>query len=57
MNVSREILLEAVSILCMHENVNRDYVLSVYTPTEIFTKVRQYREKREADMDAIRAQW
>jgi hypothetical protein len=57
MNVAREILLEAVSILCVHENVNKEYVLSVYTPTEIFNKVRQYRKEREENMDAIRANW
>ena len=55
--MSREILMEAVDYVSRVENIGKDYVLSFYSTKEIFDKVRQYREEREARMDAIRANW
>lgn len=51
------ILLEAADIVSRRENMSKDYVLEFYKPTEILRMVREYREEREANMDAIRERW
>ena len=55
--MSREILMEAADYVSRVEHIGKDYVLSFYSPSEIFDKVRQYREEHEARMDSIRANW
>jgi len=55
--MEREIFMEAVDFISRVEHIGKDYVQEFYSPTEIFEKVRQYREEREERMDAIRANW
>lgn len=51
------VIMEAADIVARTENIGKDFVLAFYSPSEIFEKVRQYREERETRMDSIRANW
>ena len=55
--MQREILMEAADMLAKYEHMSKDYILAVYSPREIFQKIRKYREEREANMDAVRSNW
>lgn len=57
MSTAKEIIMEAAKIVAQLEHTNKTYVLATYSPTELFRKAKQYNREREANMDAIRANW
>ena len=55
--MSKEIVNEAINMICTSENVSAEYLKSVLSPDEIVSFARKLNRAREANMDAIRESW